>query len=121
MIMEIILKVIGKMIKKMEKAFFLKIVIKQNILEYGKIIEEEKNPSSRFWELHDKINLDKKKTGVQLVLNKKDVEYHLLMLLKEKAITINDLDVFSNEWKEYIISCYRIWIDSISISLSGSK
>ena len=91
------------------------------LLEYRKIIEENKNPSTRFWELHDKINLDKKKTGIQLILNKKDVEYHLLMLLKEKAITINDLDVFSNEWKEYIISCYRIWIDSISISLSESK
>lgn len=74
------------------------------LLEYRKIIEEDKNPSTRFWELHDKINLDKKKTGVRLALNKKDVEYHLLMLLKEEVITIDDLDVFSDKWKEYIIS-----------------
>ena len=74
------------------------------LLEYRKIIEGDKNPSTRFWELHDKINQDKKKTGVQLILNKKDVEYHLLMLLKEEVITIDDLDVFSDKWKEYILS-----------------
>lgn len=70
--------------------------------EYMKILSQEgKNPSSIFWELEDRIKCDKKLTGVIARDMSRSNMYNLLMdLLREDAITLDDLSDFSEELQE---------------------
>lgn len=74
--------------------------------EYIKILSRDMNPSDNFWELEQRIKEDKKKPGVRISIEKQNVLYDVVSLIRDGAIIENDLTDFSDEFraevKEYI-------------------
>ena len=59
-------------------------------------------PSEKFWALEERIRNDKKDTGVQLRMSRSNCIYNIVSLLNEGAITMEDLEEFSDELKERV-------------------
>lgn len=74
--------------------------------EYIEILSRDLNPSDNFWELEQRIKEDKKKPGVSLSLEKRNELYDVVALIRDGAITEEDLvgfsEEFSSEVKGYI-------------------
>lgn len=71
--------------------------------EYKEILAQDKNPSDIFWELEERIRQDKKKTGViARDIKRSNMWMHMLELLGEGAITLDDLSEFSEDLRERI-------------------
>lgn len=72
--------------------------------EYIEILSQEgKNPSDIFWELDSRIKHDKRLTGVMVHdMSRSQMHIHLLDLLREKTITLDDLSDFSEDLQERI-------------------
>ena len=68
--------------------------------EYVAILTGEGNASDKFWEIEKRIREDKKDCGVQCEMSRSNQFYIMLSLLKEGAITFDDLDDFSDDLKE---------------------
>lgn len=75
--------------------------------EYISILQDDKNASDRFWELHDKIKEDSTKTGVIARNARSSMIHNILNLLQEGAITDKDLDGFSNDLIERVKFLYE--------------
>lgn len=71
---------------------------------YIELLNGEGLASAKFWELEKRIKQDKKKTGVHIVLNRSDLIINILSLLHEGAITMDDLEGFSDELREAVSS-----------------
>ena len=65
--------------------------------EYIALIESPKEPSTKFRELKERISNDVKTPGVVIVMTKKDMFFNIVDLINLGAITMADLDGFSNE------------------------
>ena len=71
--------------------------------QYIRILTEDSNPSERFWTLEEKINQDKMDAGVQLEeMSRSKMRMNMIELLKEGAISLDDLDGFSEEFIESV-------------------
>lgn len=70
--------------------------------EYIELLSGEGRPSEKFWTLEERIRNDKKDTGVQLRMSRSNCISNIVSLLNEGAITMNDLEEFSDELKENI-------------------
>jgi len=70
--------------------------------EYIELLNGEGTPSEKFWTLEERIRNDKKDTGVQLRMSRSNCIANIVSLLNEGAITMNDLEEFSDELKENI-------------------
>ena len=68
--------------------------------EYMSILSGEENASEKFWKLEKRIKEDKKDCGVQCEMSRSNQFYIMLELLNEEAITIDDLEDFSDDLKE---------------------
>ena len=95
------------------KLFRVKIVEWQNRYiervnkKISKILADEKiSPAERFWKAEKLINREKKSTGVIIEMSRSTFKLNLLRLLKEKAITLDDLSDFSSELQDEI---RKIW------------
>lgn len=69
---------------------------------YMEILNEDTNPSDRFWKLNDRLKEDRKKTGVVVDMRRSQMEYDLLELIYEGAISLEDLEGFSEGLRERI-------------------
>ncbi len=58
--------------------------------------------SKRFWELDERINKDKRTSGVQLQLDKSEMEIDTAHLIMDGAITLDDLSDFSQEFQDSV-------------------
>ena len=67
--------------------------------EYVAIIAGDGNPSTKFWKLEGRLKKDVRHVGVQAEMSRSRMDLNLLCLLREKAITMSDLDGFSDEVK----------------------
>jgi hypothetical protein len=67
-----------------------------------KILNGEGNPSDKFWKLEKRIKEDKKDCGVQCEMSRSNQFYIMLSLLNEGAITMEDLEEFSDDLKDTI-------------------
>ena len=67
------------------------------IAQYKTIVDSEVPASDKFWELDKRIRADKKKPGVMVEMSKQDMIYQIVELLHDKAITLSDLDGFSED------------------------
>ena len=74
------------------------------IHEYVDLLQGEGNPSDRFWALEKRIREDKKDTGVSTEMSRSRMLWILHDLFREGAITLDDLDGFSDELKEGMAS-----------------
>ena len=70
--------------------------------KYIELLNGEGKPSEKFWALENRIRNDKKDTGVQLRMSRSNCISHIVSLLNEGAITMDDLKEFSDELKETI-------------------
>ena len=66
--------------------------------EYIQLLcDTKKNASDRFWELERRIKQDKYAVGVSAEMRRSKMYQNLISLIDEGAITIDDLEGFSEE------------------------
>lgn len=70
--------------------------------EYIELLSSEGKPSEKFWALEERIRNDKKDTGVQLRMSRSNCISNIISLLNEGAITMTDLEEFSDKLKEMV-------------------
>ena len=68
--------------------------------EYMEILNGDGNPSDKFWKLEKRIKEDKNDCGAQCEMSRSNQFYIMLSLLNEGAITMEDLEEFSDELKD---------------------
>lgn len=72
------------------------------IREYIELLEQDKNASEKFWTLNEKMKKDKRKSGVLIQeMSRSSMTTHILNLLRDGAITLADLEDFSDEVRNY--------------------
>lgn len=69
---------------------------------YIELLRGDGNPSEKFLELEKRIRTDKNKTGVRAEISRSELIYNILSLLHEGAISMDDLEEFSDELKETV-------------------
>lgn len=77
------------------------------VKEYIALLQGNEEPSSKFWSLDERIKNDKKRPGVRLELNKRDVDMDLVRLINDGVITFEDLYGFSEELIERVKFLYE--------------
>lgn len=75
--------------------------------EYAGIIASDAQPSTRFWELERRLKQDVRCVGVQATMSRSTMFLNLLRLLNEKAISMADLEDFSDELRRTIDEILR--------------
>ena len=74
--------------------------------EYIDLLTGDGRPSEKFWALEERIRNDKKDTGgVQLRMSRSNCIYNIVSLLNEGAITMEDLEEFSDDINRYVPTC----------------
>ncbi len=69
--------------------------------EYIELLSSEEDASTKFWDLEKRIRKDKKDSGVMVEeMSRSNMDIHIMNLLVEKAITLDDLAEFSEEFQE---------------------
>ena len=76
--------------------------------EYSRYLQSDLPASTKFWELEKRINEDKNRPGVQLWLEKKRIDFDLMHLMKDGAITEKDLEGFSQDLIDRVIELYNV-------------
>lgn len=76
--------------------------------EYIDLLSGDANASDKFWKLDRRIRSDKKKAGVQLNMSRSSMIFHLVSLVNEGAITLADLEMFSETLQETVKSMLGI-------------
>ena len=72
------------------------------IKEYIELLEQDKDASEKFWTLDKQIKKDKRKSGVLIEeMSRSSMTIHILNLLREGAITLADLEDFSDDIRNY--------------------
>lgn len=72
------------------------------VMEYSALLNDNLPASSKFWELEQRIRQDKKKPGVMMSLDKRQMVIDMIHLINDGAITIDDLQDFSEELKNHV-------------------
>ena len=68
------------------------------VKEYVNFLNDDKKPASdKFWELKKRIKEDKRYPGVIMEVNKSEVIWDIVRLIRLKVITYDDLSDFSDE------------------------
>ena len=75
--------------------------------EYIGILIQDKNASSIFWELNDRIKKDRNSPGVIIEMSRSLLVENLISLIKHNVITLDELNDFSEETKESI----QMWLN----------
>ena len=70
--------------------------------DYVELLCGDGYASEKFWNLEKRIKEDKRKPGVQLEMRKSEAFYDLLTMLRDGAITLDDLSDFSPDLKEAV-------------------
>lgn len=71
--------------------------------EYIELLSGKGNPSEKFWKLEERIRKDKMDSGVQVSMRRSRMKYILTNLLDEGAITMDDLEGFSDELRDSML------------------
>ena len=67
---------------------------------YANFLNDDKKPASeKFWELEKRIKEDKRHPGVIMEVNKSEVIWDIVRLIRLKVIAYDDLSDFSDELK----------------------
>lgn len=70
--------------------------------EYIELLSSDAAPSDKFWALDQRIKEDKRKKGVRIQMSRSDLIYNIVDLICEGAISMDDLEDFSDELKERV-------------------
>ena len=77
--------------------------------EYIELLSSDIDASEKFWTLEKRIKEDKRNKGVMLEMRRSQMHFNLMDLLDEGAITMDDLEEFSDELKEQMQRHLEIW------------
>lgn len=75
--------------------------------DYIELLSSDKLPSDRFWELYERIKEDKRATGVAVNNSRSMMINNILALLREEAISFDDLSGFSEVLIEKVRFLYN--------------
>lgn len=76
------------------------------ISQYIEMLNGDSEASSRFWALEERINRDKLSSGVLVNdVRRSTMRYEITNLLSDNAITLDDLDGFTEDIKSYARRC----------------
>ena len=70
--------------------------------EYINLLSSGERPENKFWALEKRIRNDKNDAGVVVEMKRSKLIDNVVALLDEGAITMNDLEEFSDEFKEKV-------------------
>lgn len=70
--------------------------------EYAELLSQEGKASEKFWKLNDRIKEDRKKPGVIVEIRKSEMLFQILQLLRDGAITMEDLSDFSEDLQDTV-------------------
>ena len=76
--------------------------------EYAQYLQSDLPASTKFWDLEKRIKEDRRRPGVLLTLEKKNVDWDLMRLMKDGAIEEKDLEGFSQELIDRVIELYNV-------------
>lgn len=82
--------------------------MEQLVKEYADYLQSDVPASTKFWEMEKRIKEDKRRPGVLLSLEKKNVDFVLMRLMKDGAIEEKDLEGFSQELIDRVIELYNV-------------
>lgn len=78
--------------------------------EYAELLAEDRQASDIFWELDKRMREDKRKAGVVVRdMSRSNMDMHIMNLLSEGAITLDDLSEFSEEYRGRIELIMSRW------------
>ena len=72
--------------------------------EYVAYLESGEPASTKFWGLEKRIKDDKRTLGVQLRLEKQNMDFDLARMVKDGVIGFKDLEGFSDEMIDRVLS-----------------
>jgi len=78
-------------------------------VEYINLLQSEKKPSAKFWELDKRIKQDKKSPGVLIDMRRSTAIDNIVSLVIDGIISIDDLAPFSDELKESVEFMIKKW------------
>ena len=67
---------------------------------YIALLESDKAPSDKFWELEKRIRRDQRSVGVQARMSRSMMESNILGLLSDRVIGLGDLEGFNDDLTE---------------------
>ena len=67
---------------------------------YIALLESDKAPSDKFWELEKRIRRDQRSVGVQARMSRSMMESNIFGLLSDRVIGLGDLEGFSDDLTE---------------------
>lgn len=70
--------------------------------EYVGLIQGDGIPSERFWNLEERIKKDRQKLGVRIAPDKNTMCFDVVRLIKEEAISYEDISDFTSEFQKEI-------------------
>lgn len=70
--------------------------------EYSEFLSGDLPASTKFWELEKKIKHDKKTPGVCITLQKSEMVWDIVTLIRDGVITFDHLEDFSDELREAV-------------------
>ena len=70
--------------------------------EYIELLTGNGTPSEKFWSLENRIENDKRHTGVLITPSKRNVPSDIVSLIMDGAIDLGDIEDFSDDLKETI-------------------
>ena len=70
--------------------------------EYIELLSREDDASEKFWQLERRISKDKHAAGVSVIMSRSEMVTNIVRLIDEGAITLDDLDDFSDVLKEEV-------------------
>ena len=76
--------------------------------EYAELLTDDRcQPSERFWTLNKRKREDRRKPGVQLEIRKQNVVFDLAHLIADGAVSLDELDGFSEELQNTVRVLYK--------------
>lgn len=78
-------------------------------IEYIALLQNEKNASTKFWELEKRIRQDKKSLGVIIDMRRSTAIRNIVCLVSDGVISLNDLEEFSDDLQETVKLIAEKW------------
>ena len=82
--------------------------MKLNYSKRSYYLQSDRPASEKFWEMEKRIKEDKQRPGVLLTLEKQNVDFDLMRLMKDGAIEEKDLEGFSQELIDRVIELSKV-------------
>ena len=79
---------------------------------YIALLESNEPASKKFWELERRIREDKRNPGVRITLEKSEVLWDLIRMVKLDVISISDLEEFSEDLREEVVK--RVGVEDVN-------